>query len=88
MASLIEARDTGLSFANKELGTNAKVITIEKEGKNWKQIIEIIEEKNVIEDVLGIYEIVLDEDSKIISYNRKGLRKSTDVSGKYWEKTF
>ncbi len=85
MVSIIQIRNAGLEFANKELGTDAQVISMKNEGDNWKQLVEIVEEKNVIEDILGIYELTLDNDSNVISFERKGLRKSGDVSPKDWE---
>lgn len=87
MTGVIESKNAGLIFANKELGMNARIISIDKIGKNWRELVEVIEEKNAIENVIGVYELITNDNLEVISYNRKGLRKSGDTSPKSWEQS-
>jgi hypothetical protein len=75
------------AFVNTALKkTISGTISLSSEGKNWKAMVELIEEKGYIDDVLGAYEFTLDEQLTVLSYRRVGLRRRSDTSPKDWEK--
>lgn len=75
------------AFASEVLKKTGSTISLTREGKNWKAIAELIEEKGLIDDLLGVYEFTLDERLTVSSYRRLGLRRRSDTSPKDWEKT-
>lgn len=74
------------AFASEVLKKAGSTICVTKEGKKWKAIVELVEEKGFIDDVLGVYEFTLDEQLTVVSYRRVGLRRRSDMSPKDWEK--
>jgi hypothetical protein len=74
------------AFVSEVLKKAGSTICVTKEGKKWKAIVELVEEKGFIDDVLGVYEFTLDEQSTVVSYRRLGLRRRSDMSPKDWEK--
>ena len=57
------------------------VIGISKEGNEWKITLELVERKSIPDssDLLGIYELRLDEEGGIVSFNRSRLRRRGDA---------
>lgn len=60
---------------------NPRGVGIKKTGKEWIVRAEITEKASIPEamDVLGMYEIRLNEKGDLLSYERKGLRKRGDT---------
>jgi hypothetical protein len=75
------------AFASEVLKKTGSTISLTREGRNWKVIAELIEEKGFIDDLLGAYEFTLDEQLTVLSYRRLGLRRRSDTSPKDWEKS-
>jgi hypothetical protein len=52
-----------------------------KDERGWHVTIEMVEKKSIPDamDLLGNYEVILNEDGELISYERKGLRKRSDT---------
>jgi hypothetical protein len=78
----------------KEIGKNAfslvesllnkkpeSVIGVTKEGKEWKVAVEVLERKAVpdTQDILGKYELRLDENEDLLGYKRTALRRRADM---------
>jgi len=61
----------------------SSVTSINKNENDWKIVVELLEKKGIPDrmDILGIYEVVMDTNSDLISYERKGLRKRGDTGG-------
>ncbi|MFH0748313.1 MAG: gas vesicle protein GvpO [Candidatus Bathyarchaeota archaeon] len=57
------------------------VTGISKEGNEWKVTLELIERKSIPDssDLLGVYELRLDEEGGIVSFNRSRLRRRGDT---------
>jgi len=55
-----------------------------KKNEGWVVTIEITEKKSIPEgmDVLGIYEVKTDHQGKILGYERKEIRRRSDVMEK------
>jgi|GEM_PF-3231635 len=79
-------KDAVMAFSQQALGKAGYVVGVTKAGGDWKAILEVLEEKGFIDDMLGIYEITLDGEMNVTSYQRKGLRRRSDVSLKDWQK--
>lgn len=79
-------KDAAAAFSQQALGKAAYVMGVSKSGDCWKAMIEVVEEKGFIDDVLGVYEITIDGDMNVVSYQRRGLRRRSDVSPKEWQK--
>ncbi len=82
-----QAREVATSFSTEILGKPCQVVAVTKVGNEWKVLIEVVEEKGYIDDILGAYEITLDEQMNAMSYERKGLRRRSDTSPQPWQKT-
>lgn len=50
---------------------------ISKDGEGWKATVEIVEEEHMPSqfDIIGVYEVKMDKDGKLISWNRIKSRK-------------
>ena len=68
------------------LGLNG-VIGISKEGSEWKTTVELIERKSIPDtsDILGIYEVRLDDEGEIVGFNRVKLRKRGETQEDFKE---
>lgn len=71
-----------LTGFQKPRGIGAK-----KSGKEWVVRVEITEKSSIPEgmDVLGIYDVYLDESGDLQSYKRMGLRKRGDTEARIEE---
>ena len=57
------------------------VIAIQPEENGWRAVIEVVDEMGMgMDPVLGLYEVHLDKDLNITAYERKSMRRSTEVS--------
>lgn len=59
---------------------NAKVIGVEKDESGWIATVEIIEESDymrsrALDDIIGLYQVKLDDSLQITSYQRISLRE-------------
>lgn len=75
--------------AKKELAeltgfTSPSGIGAKKKDDGWVITIEIMEKKSIPDgmDVLGIYEVETDNQGNILNYERKEIRKRSDVAEK------
>lgn len=83
--NLNQVKQSILDYAREEIGENPRVIGISGDGTNTKVTIEVVQEKQYIDDILGVYEFSVDSDANITGYQRKGLRRVTDVGPKPWD---
>ena len=62
-------------------------IGAKKAGKEWIVRVEITEKSSIPEamDVLGIYDVHLDDEGNVLNYERKGLKKRGDTEAKIEE---
>jgi len=77
---IIENAKKGLSdMTEKEVNTVVG-ITKNKE-KEWHIMLEILEKKSIPDamDLLGLYDVLLDEKGNILNFERKKLRKRGDA---------
>lgn len=84
--------EKGVSFvakqAKEELSTvtglqPSTVLGIVKEGEEWIVTVEMVEKKSIPDsmDVLGTYEVRLNNDGELLNFNRLSLRKRGDTTG-------
>lgn len=68
---------------------NPRGIGAKKQGQEWRVRVEITEKSSIPEamDVLGIYDVYLDNKGNILNYERKGLKKRGDTETKFEEET-
>lgn len=57
-------------------------IGFKKEGNDWVATIEVVEKESIPDgmDILGTYEVRVDQGGKIIGYERTDLRKRVDTT--------
>ncbi len=57
------------------------VTSIKKDGEEWVIAVEMLEKKGIPDrmDILGLYEVRMDNTGGLLSYDRKGLRKRGDT---------
>lgn len=72
--------------ASQEIAKLAKiqverVVNLSKTDQGWMVALEGVERRAIPEtmDILGLYEVFLDEDGKLLSFGRKSLRKRGDT---------
>ena len=76
--AIFKAKESLPMLTNLEL---TGVIGISKEGNEWKITLELIERKSIPDssDILGIYEMKLDEGGEVLAFNRVKLRRRGDT---------
>lgn len=63
------------------LPTNTVISISEDDSGGWKAEVEMIERRSIPDsaDLLGIYEVSLDEKGKLLAFRRKRTRKRADT---------
>ena len=76
--AIFKAKESLPMLTNREFNG---VIGISKEGNEWKITLELIERKSIPDssDILGIYEMKLDEGGEVLAFNRVKLRRRGDT---------
>lgn len=81
------SKDVGtlIEKARKELSkltglTLASTIGATKDEKGWHISIEMVEKRSIPDqmDLLALYEVLLDEDGNLLSFERKSMRRRMD----------
>jgi hypothetical protein len=64
------------------------VISASKEENEWKVLVEVLERRAVpdSQDLIGRYELRLDENKELLGYDRIVLRRRTDLDKERWYK--
>ncbi|MGB7532624.1 MAG: gas vesicle protein GvpO [Halobacteriota archaeon] len=64
------------------------VISVTKEENEWKVLVEVLERRAVpdSQDLLGRYELRLDENKELLGYERVVLRRRQDQDKEKWYK--
>lgn len=59
------------------------VVSMSKEAKGWKAVVEVLERKAVpdTQDLLGRYELTLNEDGELLGYKQVLVRRRQDRLG-------
>ena len=74
---------TVTKFFEEVLDKSGRVIAVESDAEGgWRVLVETVEESEYMRrlgksDMLGLYEVHLDTNLEIVSYNRKGLKERT-----------
>jgi len=79
MPELIQkAREQLTELTGLELGST---LSARKEGDAWKVQIEVLEKKSLPDsmDILATYELTMDQDAKVMDFERLRMRKRIDV---------
>lgn len=55
-----------------------------KDGKGWHVLVEMVEKKSIpdLMDILAVYEVLIDENGKLLSFERKGMRKRMETEAR------
>jgi len=62
-------------------GQTFGVTTVQPDEKGWRVVIEVVDDPGMgMDPVLGIYEVLLDKNMNITAYERRSMRRSSDVS--------
>lgn len=81
---IVKVGETAKAILSKLLA-ESKVVTdvtsVERAGKEWRVMLEALERKAVpdTQDILGKYELKLDEGSELLGYKRVELRRRGDL---------
>lgn len=61
---------------------SSSVIGVEKDSEDWRVTLEMVEKNSIPDsmDILGIYEVHLDSEGCLKSFNRTSLRKRGNLS--------
>jgi hypothetical protein len=60
-----------------------RVTSVKEEPDGWRLTLEVLEMKSIPTkmDILGLYEVLMDADQGLVSYDRSGMRRRGDVEG-------
>ena len=81
MHQLIEsAREEISRVTGLELSTT---LAASKDERGWRISMEMIEKHSIPDqmDILATYDVILDDDGKLVEFNRRRLRKRVDTEG-------
>jgi len=68
------------TFFKEAFGKNGCTIGVEKVENGWKVLFEAIDDPGAgFDPILGLYEVILDENLGITSYKRKSLRRRSEL---------
>ena len=72
------ARQTLLALTNREL---SGVTGVARTEEGWRVELEVVERKSIpdTQDVLGVYEVDLDESGHVTGYARRRVRRRMDL---------
>lgn len=83
---LMKVMDTVNQFFNEHVATPHKIISVEKQSEEngWRITLEVIEEKDYMkkyaqDEMVGVYEVNMDEDMQITGFSRLSLRYRSDL---------
>ncbi len=82
---LIEiAREELSKVTGLELSTT---LGASKDERGWRISMEMIEKHSIPDqmDILAAYDVILDDDGKVVEFNRLGLRKRVDTAAEVAE---
>ena len=74
------------SFFEQVLGKEAHVIGVERSDNGWHVQVETVEESQymrarALDDIVGLYEVRIDDNLEIVSYERIALRERAVIDG-------
>jgi len=72
------------NFSTKTFSKPCKVITVKKDEEEWVSLMEMIVEDEEMRrygrtPIVGLWEVRLDNDNNVTSFERKGLREVTSL---------
>jgi len=87
--SATRATEATLRFFEEVLRKSARVIEVDRaqDGCGWWALVEAVEESDFMRkygrgDIMGLYEVNLDEDFQVASYSRRGLKERSAVTSR------
>lgn len=71
-------------FFNENIAPPHKIISAKKNEAGWRVLVEVIEEKEYMrkyarDEMVGLYEVFLDEEQEVTGFSRLHLRYRTDL---------
>ena len=76
---------TLIEKARKELSkltglATSSTVEVSKDERGWNIAIEMVEKRSIPDqmDILALYEVLLDEDGNLLSFERKSMRRRMD----------
>ncbi|MCP8317149.1 MAG: gas vesicle protein [archaeon] len=67
-------------FFKDVVGKPASVISVEKVEEGWEVLLEVIDDPGAgFDPILGLYGVTLNESMEVMSYDRKSLRRRSDL---------
>lgn len=85
MSTVVEVTQAVLQFFGEVLDKTGRVISVESdENGGWRVLVESVEESEYTRrlgrsDILGLYQVYVDNNLKIASYSRRSLRDRTAI---------
>ncbi|ARI76454.1 gas vesicle protein GvpO [Halobacillus mangrovi] len=71
-------------FFKENIAPPHKIISVKKNEEGWRALVEIIEEKDYMrkyaqDEMVGLYEVFLDQDQEVTGFSRLSLRYRADL---------
>lgn len=72
------------NFFNDNIAPPHKIISVKKNEEGWRALVEIVEEKDYMkkyaqDEMIGLYEVFLDQDHEVTGFSRLSLRYRSDL---------
>ena len=83
-ADILDINKRCIAAAESALNKKAEsIVSMSKEAKEWKVVIEVLERKAIpdTQDLLGRYELTLNEDGELLGYKQVLVRRRQDRLG-------
>jgi hypothetical protein len=83
--NFIEIRNKVLEFIKENFNVSGKVIELKKKDEKWISYFEVIEEDEYVRkfgktDIVGLYEVELDDDGQVMGFRQVHRRERTDLN--------
>ncbi len=86
VVKIMKIMDTVTQFFNEHIATPHKIISVAKqsEEEGWRITLEVIEERDYMkkyaqDEMVGLYEVYIDEEMEITGFSRLSLRYRSDL---------
>jgi hypothetical protein len=83
--NFIQTKKKVLEFIKDNFSVSGKIIELKKKDDKWVSYFELIEEDDYVRkfgktDLVGLYEVELNDEGEVLGYKRILIRERTDIN--------
>ena len=84
MANRMKVLGSVQDFFMENIAPPHKIVSMKKQEEGWRVLVEVIEEKEYMkkyahDEMIGLYEVFLDENLEVTGFSRMSLRYRSDL---------